>query len=267
MKITWVTDIHLNFLRTSDITDLCASIVAGEPDIVLIAGDIAEAPTLARYLTLLEQQLPYPVYFVLGNHDYYHGSVASTRSEVKLLMAQSERLQYLALSGVVSLSANTALIGHDSWGDGRYGDYANSTVLLNDYRLISELRGLDADTRLTKLNALGDESAAHFKRYLPEALATHEEVVLLTHVPPFQEAAWHEGKTSDDNFAPHFSCKAVGDVLVEIMSQPQYHDKTLTVLCGHTHGAGVCQKLPNLKVITGEAVYRHPQVQSPIYMD
>ena len=35
----------------------------------------------------------------------------------------------------------------------------------------------------------------------------------------------------------------------------------MTVLCGHTHGEGQAQILPNLKVLTGGAKYGEPRVQ------
>lgn len=265
MKILWVTDIHLNFLKRQAINAFCQDINAHEPDMLLLGGDIAEAPTVARYLMLMNEQLQCPIYFVLGNHDYYHGGIESTRSEIRQLELQSPGLRYLPLTGIVRLNETTALIGHDSWADGRYGDYRNSDVMLNDYRLIAELRGLDSDDRLIRLNALGDAAAAYFKQQLSEALKHYRHVIALTHVPPFTEAAWHEGHQSNDNFAPHFSCQAVGAVFLELMQQ--HPECFLTVLCGHTHGNGVCQKLPNLQVRTGAAEYRHPQIQDPIFIE
>ena len=78
-------------------------------------------------------------------------------------------------------------------------------------------------------------------------------------MPPFREACWHEGRISDDDWLPHFTCKAVGDVLSEAMrARP---DRQMTVLCGHTHGAGEAEILPNLRVSTGGAVYGEPEVQ------
>ena len=41
-------------------------------------------------------------------------------------------------------------------------------------------------------------------------------------------------------------------------------DKEMLVLCGHTHGAGECQVLPNLRVLTGGAEYGRPTVQRMI---
>ena len=38
-------------------------------------------------------------------------------------------------------------------------------------------------------------------------------------------------------------------------------DHQMTVLCGHTHSSGEAQILPNLRVLTGGAVYGQPCVQ------
>ena len=116
--------------------------------------------------------------------------------------------------------------------------------MLNDFGLIGEFGGFDEARaqRLAKLHALGDEAAAHLRAVLPDALARFKHVVVLTHVPPFREACWHEGKVSDDNWLPFFSCKAVGDALVEAMIAAP--DRQMTVLCGHTHGGARVQILP-----------------------
>ncbi len=41
---------------------------------------------------------------------------------------------------MVQLNKDTLLLGKDSWADGHYGNYANSRVMLNDSRMIQELR-------------------------------------------------------------------------------------------------------------------------------
>ena len=41
----------------------------------------------------------------------------------------------------------------------------------------------------------------------------------------------------------------------------------LTVLCGHTHGAGEVKILPNLLVKTGGAEYKKPELQNPIFIN
>ena len=166
---------------------------------------------------------------------------------------------YLTQTGVVALTEETGLVGHDGWADGRLGDYARSEVLLNDYLLIEELSGLNMDDRLERLHALGDEAAAHFRALLPEALGRFRRLIVLTHVPPFREACWHRGRGSDDEWLPHFSCRAVGEVLAAAMvAHPECE---MTVLCGHTHSPGEVHILPNIRVLTGGAEYGRPQLQ------
>ena len=109
------------------------------------------------------------------------------------------------------------MVCHDGWGDGRLGNYWGSTVELNDWALIDEFRGLGPRERLAKLHALGDEAAAHFRAVLPDALARFRHVVVVTHVPPFRESCWHQGRISDDEWLPHFTCKAAGDALAEAL--------------------------------------------------
>ncbi len=94
------------------------------------------------------------------------------------------------------------------------------------------------------------------------ALAQYNKLIVLTHIPPFRESCRHEGEISADDWLPHFACKAVGDVLLEIMEN--HPDKEMTVLCGHAHSSGVCQILPNLQVKTGGAKYGSPKIQKII---
>jgi len=75
------------------------------------------------------------------------------------------------------------------------------------------------------------------------------------HVPPFRNACWHEGKISDDEYLPHFACKAVGDVLVDVMKK--YPEGKLTVLCGHTYSKGVANILPNLYELAAHSLVVH----------
>ena len=48
----------------------------------------------------------------------------------------------------MELTKDAALVGVDGWADGRLGDYARSTVMLNDYLLIENIAGLDKARRL-----------------------------------------------------------------------------------------------------------------------
>jgi len=262
MRLAWMTDLHLNCVRPDVSRAFCEHVLNAAPDGIIISGDIGEAVDVDTWLTALEKEWARPIYFVLGNHDFYHGSIRAVRGLVTDLVKGSKFLRYLSIENVFELSPDTGLLGHDGWSDARLGDYENSTVTLNDYYLIKELAGLDPATRGQRLNILGDEAAASVLQRLPEALKRFKKIIFVTHVPPFREACTYRGKPSDDNWLPHFSCQAIGDVLLEFMrANPT---RQMTVLCGHTHGGSQCQILPNLEVITGEAEYGAPVIQKMI---
>jgi Icc protein len=266
VKVAWATDIHLNFPAISRVESFCEALRASDAEAVLLGGDIAEAASLVDWLTFLEARLDCPIFFVLGNHDYYGDDVSGVESRMRSLT--SERLAFLPHAGVVALTERTALVGHGGWGDARYGDFLNSTVVLSDYLLIKDLResaGLDQPLAALqdraalqrKLQELGDQAAASLRPLLADAVARYEELLVLTHVPPFREACWHKGKIADDHWTPCFTCKSVGDTILEIAAA--HPSCQITVLCGHTHSEGEASLLPNLTVQTQGSIYGEPR--------
>ncbi len=258
-RVLWLTDIHLNFLQPVQLEKFYQLVKSAQPDSILISGDIGEAPRLKWYFQQMQSRLPYPIYFVLGNHDYYSASFADAHALVHELTGHSEHLHWMTESGVVELAPNVGLIGHEGWADGRAGNYAASPVMLNDYVAIRDFVGLDKTQRLSLLNSLGDAAADYIHKWLPRALTTCSHVILLTHVPPFDAACRRKDHSSDDDWLPHYVCRAVGDALVQIMDA--HPDSQLTVLCGHSHGQGSVQICDNLLVLTGGAEYGKPQIQ------
>jgi predicted MPP superfamily phosphohydrolase len=258
-RVVWLTDLHLNFLRYDQVEQFLDVLAAADPSAVLIGGDIAEAHDVGRYLERLDDRLQAPIYFVLGNHDFYFGSLRRVRRRMEALCRERPNLVYLSTSPAIELSPEVALVGHDGWADGRLGNYETSLVMMNDFRLIEELAGMTKLERRPLLESLAKEAAAHLRETLPAALATHRQAFVLTHVPPFREACWHEGQISDDQWLPHFTCRAVGDALLDIADG--HPDRQITVLCGHTHGGGQAKLRDNLLVLTGGAVYGEPEVQ------
>ena len=258
MHVLWLTDIHLNFAVPPRQRDFLQSLREALPDAVILTGDIAEADDVCEYLAMLAETLTCRIYFVLGNHDFYFGSIAGVRLRVSKLCERCSNLKYLTQLDVVEVTSSVGLIGHDGWADARVGDYERSVVMMNDYRLIAELSHVGKRERWPLLKQLGDVAAAHVRRVLPDALARYERVILATHVPPLRDACWHQGEISDDEWAPHFVCQAVGDAILEIMAA--WPERELTVLCGHTHGAGECQPLPNVRILTGGAEYGNPAI-------
>ena len=263
-QLSWLTDPHLDFLRPAAQEAFIEELARCQQDGLLLTGDIAEASSLLPILSQLDQHLSKPIWFVLGNHDYYRGSIVRTRAAVRRWCKQSRHSHWLPDAGVVTLTKTTALVGHGGWGDGGYGDFLGSTILLNDYRMIEELQlsRLGRERLFAQLQHQGREAAAVLRPLLEDALASHREVLLLTHVPPFVEACWHEGRAVLNEWTPHFTCRAVGALLLELMAR--HADRKLRVLCGHTHSPGVAWIRPNLVVHTGGAVYRQPALQATV---
>ena len=257
--LAWITDPHLNFLEEEQLKSFIEMLADRAEDGLVITGDIAEAPFVTGYLERLEQALPFPVWFVLGNHDFYYGSITATRKAVTALSKRATRVRYLPASRVVSLSAKTALVGHDGWADGRCGNFLASSIRLNDYRLIQDLICTSKQELLQRLKSLGDEAAEHLRQVITEALQTHEEVIVATHVPPYGGACWHEGQSLCNEWTPHFTCLAVGWAMNAVMENHPH--KQLRVLCGHTHSRGSFQATNNIIVETGDAVYGEPALQ------
>lgn len=259
MRLCWLTDIHLDFVGPSVEAALFEQIRAAEPDAVLLGGDIAIAPTVAPKLNAIATALARPVYFVLGNHDYYHGRFREVRDRVATVAAANPWLTWLETAAEpLALTPHLGLVGHAGWGDARYGDYETSQAPIADFGLIGDLVDLDLATRRERLMGLGDEAAAHLRTVLPRALERFERVLVLCHVPPFDRAAWYQGQMSNPHYLPFFSCRAAGEAILE--AAEAHPEREILVLCGHTHGEGEAQIRERLVCLTAAAEYRRPQI-------
>ena len=264
-KICWITDPHLNFVHSYDLQEFYTKIKDHKPSALFVTGDIAEADYVFIFLEQLAIMSGAPVYFVLGNHDYYGSSIAAVRKAARKYTESDANIYWMPIKGVVEISKKSAVIGVDGWGDGRLGTPTTSQIYLNDWACIKELmhsKPHSINTHLYKripaLNKLGDEEAETLKPLLTEALAGYDKVFVLTHVPPWKEATWHCGFHSEPDWLPWFSCAAVGDVILE--ASHEHPDKEIVVLCGHTHGYGVSKISSNITAHTGAAQYRFPEI-------
>ena len=250
----WTSDIHLDRMDEREYGELKEWIVEKDADALVLAGDIAEADSVVDYLIDIESTIQGEIYFVLGNHDFYKGGYKTVRDDIREVVEKCENLKWLSDMNVVELNNSTALIGHEGWGDARYGKFDISGQLPRDFRMIEDLFKLKREEFVDKLNKLGDISAEHIGRVLRQAVKDFEKIFLITHVPPFQEACiGNDWRMCDEHKLTFYSCKAVGDVIKEIMQENP--NNQLTVLCGHTHQKCELQVLDNLKVQVKESGY------------
>jgi predicted MPP superfamily phosphohydrolase len=229
-------------------------------------GAISPRPgTLAEHLRAFDRSLRAATYFTLGNHDFYGSSLDRVREQVRELVADSRHLVWLTDAGPQAYGDLFAIVGDDGWADAGYGNAIGTRVALNDFLLIAELTGLGRAELIQTLHGLGEAAAARLAPKLEQAAAGFKHVVVLTHVPPFKEAAWHQGLPSDEDWLPWFACRSVGEA---ILACAQDHPQTgFLVLCGHTHGSGICWLAPNVTVLTAAAEYGAPRVQQLFEID
>ena len=114
----WATDIHLDHATESARRWFCQAI-SEQADALVVMGDIAESHShsLSTTFMVMDALVDKLIDFVLGDHDYYRGSVMGTQSAVAEIVRGSQKLTYLTQAGVVELSPRTALIGHNGWAD------------------------------------------------------------------------------------------------------------------------------------------------------
>jgi hypothetical protein len=258
VRLVWITDPHLNFIRAEQAAALAAALrPRTRADAVLFTGDIGEAESFAGFIEHFADHAGLPIWFILGNHDAYGDSLAGARATAASMTG------WLTGSPPIAIGDRVVLTGQDGWYDARLGDPIGSTVVLNDFFLVGEYHCLGRAEIVELCGRLGDRAASEARRQIDAALATGaRRVVFATHVPPWADACWHEGRISDKNWLPWFTCQAMGAVLdAAAAARP---DVDFLVLCGHTHGSGRARRAANLEVLTGGAVYGAPGVSGLI---
>jgi 3',5'-cyclic-AMP phosphodiesterase len=245
VRCSWLTDIHLNFLRPLVLRAFYDRIAAEKPDALFLTGDIAESDSVVPRVTELAAHTGAKVYFVLGNHDYYRSSIRAVRQLAERIPGAT----YMPASDPIQLTPSTVMIGVDGWGDARCGNTA-STVELSDWIRIEDFRAVKGDpaAKLEILQRLGNNEARALNRRLGQVKDT-PKLLVLTHVPPFPEACVYDDQPSGPDWLPWFTCIATGEVLQRwAAAHPQ---TSILVLCGHSHGIGTFEAAPNLTVRTG----------------
>lgn len=256
----WITDPHFDHVGRRDPTRadtlvkaFLESVEAEKFAGVFITGDIATSYGIRKYLRLIEQIVTCPVFFVLGNHDFWGSSTKKVRHGVTEVASKSTILHYLSTEGHYNLFENpdTAILGHDGWYDGLNGAGIASKFFMNDWRVMEDYRfdpssPLPFHEQILKVSKdLTIEALVHIGNNAYKAIESGAtRIVILTHVPPFEEAHVHEGKPGDANAAPWFTSKLMGLLLKTLANQ--FPKVTFEVFCGHTHERTVTSIKPNL---------------------
>jgi predicted phosphohydrolase len=258
MKILWLADIHLDYLLPCERRNFLLSLGRTEPDVVFVGGDISKANYLEDDLKAIAKKVKAPVYFVLGNHDYFGSSFSAVHDCMIRLTRECSSLHWLENMSYVNLMSDIALVGHGCWGDARIGSYWKSELHrdLPDFREIADLKALNRRDRLQFLKKLGEEAASHLRKACFSAAKGHRHVIILTHVPPFPQAILCNGNTADSGL-PFFCCLAAGRAIQEVAETRP--DVLFTVISGHTHNEARFSLGPNLDAVVQGAQYHKPE--------
>jgi Icc-related predicted phosphoesterase len=268
MKLLWITDSHFDFVP-GKAGMLGKYMAADYPDTdgLLITGDISNGNYGKRDLKDISVALGKPVYFINGNHDYYHSSFERTdkrsRDAVKevaehVKTTPSNASLHFLDDGFVKIDDNTVIAGNSNWYDCRHGNVFGTPVDLTDFQVNKDLRQYAfREQKIDASKAYADKKASQMFEMLSSIPDDISRIILLLHVPPYPQAAWHQGQPSNSDWQPWMVSKVSGEKLLDF--REQFPDKKLLVLCGHTHSSGYFKVDDNLEIYTGKAVYGSPK--------
>lgn len=260
MKLLWLTDLHLDRATPAAREQFYLRLKEQSYSAAVITGDIACGSTIKGHLADLAQASnPRPVYFLLGNHDFYGSSFSEVQGRVEMACAKHENLRQLGHGEIIALGNEDVLIGHQGWADGRAGWGSRSMARNPDFYAIRDFSGLTPKEAFARVNELGRESAHYFRELLPYTLTCHGRVWVATHVPPFSHAAYFNGKPCDRLRQPFYSNISAGRVIRGIAGK--FPDRQIKILCGHTHCRAAVRAASNIDVLVGAARTGQPDFQ------
>lgn len=281
MRLAWLSDLHLDTLGNSTTGDarppveklmeFAKSLRAAEEDHdgLVFTGDVADGHETEDYFAILGGSFRKPFYFVLGNHDYYGGSLALGKARVRRHIAKYEHLHWLTEMEVVGLDDDTCILGHDGMYDGRMGLGRETKMFVADFQSYGISDFFDAisigrNPLFDRIQTEAQKSTDAIEERLMQAIrCDFKRILIVTHVPPFHEASYFRGRRSPDHSAPWYGNDCLGEMLLSVCRR--YPEREFLVLCGHSHARRDWYALDNLFVRCGKAkIGRVPTIQGPI---
>lgn len=248
----WATDIHLNYFSDEYISNFGKSLAKDyKAKGLIISGDISLGNKLERNLKTLSDAVQMPIYYVLGNHDYWYSSFAEIDALVDRLSSDSGLIDLN--KSIVKINDSTALTGFTGWYDCKFGKI-NPEVKMSDWIKISDY--LDQDYLNVSINR--SNKYLDFKDRLSTIKDSgFDNQIIVTHFPPFEKLI--KGKKEAK---PFYGSSIAGDTLLSIKNQ---YSK-IVCLSGHTHNRATYQ-VGNLSCYVGEACRGKPSLAGTINED
>ena len=272
MKAAWFTDIHLDCVTDPELHVKNISTQSSGCDIVLISGDISVSHSLTQHLCLLEDALEKPIYFVLGNHDFYFSNISGVRKNVSALCNKLSYSRYLSCVPYIKFGKQTAIVGHDGWYDAGNGNAEISSFIMNDWIRISDFRPAMSPTGSGRIQISKDQivqiaksicypAVAHISTGIKSSIQSGcNNVIVVTHVPPFEQSFVYNPKKGVHaiDAVPWYTSKMMGNMLLS--AARACPNVNFTVISGHTHSAFDEKITDNLTAKVGAADYGNPSL-------
>jgi predicted phosphohydrolase len=215
LTIQYCSDLHLEFERNRKWISKYPLAVKG--DILLLGGDIMPFAQLEQHNDFLDYVAKYyrAVYWIPGNHEYYHGHIAGRSDTVHEAVRDNV---FLVNNTCVSIG-DTDLICSTLWSHISPANEWEINRVMSDFKVI---KGKEGMLSVAEYNQLHAQAMLCVERAVKGSAAKHK-VVLTHHVPTLM------------NYPPKYK----GDVLNEAFAV-EMHDfiETSGVDCwlyGHTH--------------------------------
>jgi 3',5'-cyclic-AMP phosphodiesterase len=253
-KIPIYSDTHFNFTMPWTPGNFASKLLEENPAGLILAGDIACGLTIKQTLKSLAKKLDHiPIYFVVGNHDYYATSIRETTKILKELCATYPNLHWLTDTDHIALTDDVALIGEDGWYDGRLGNPVYLSYNF-DWMVIDEFYKLKgAAEKAAYGQKLADDATAYLRVKLERALEKFQTVYVITHMPPWAEATRAVGTEMEDFWLPYNVNSGMGKMIEEVMKDR--HNQNVIVLAGHTHVPAIVHVAHNIECIVQPGKY------------
>ncbi len=259
MPYAWITDPHLDHLSPEELKDFHRQVRDNTTmdTTLLVTGDITTSRRLFEHIDGLGQACRGKMLYILGNHDRWGSSLAQCERDLRPHNLPQGHSVFMDLVDSIELEEGLHVVGDSGWYDGRNGLQGNPRMILNDWFYVEEYKGKNERSCSAEI---ADRRAKILEEKLRKVCASDKtkHVIVITHVPPYPEAALHMGRPGDDYAQPWFTSRVIGDVLDQVAKE--FFWVKFEVLCGHTHSRAHYKHDDNLVVTTGEAQYGDPRI-------
>lgn len=256
MIIGIASDIHLDHVTIDKSKELkivrIGKTLTKGLDHLIVAGDVSSYNHLKWHMEALNKEAHCPIHWLMGNHDYWGGYFKEAED-------QAETIKGYIHNKVIELNESTAIIGINSWFDGRLGNI-NDLFCTNDYLMIKDFHAITISAKYSLIPNIvkdkADEQTALAEKILSDNVSKYKKIYFVTHYPPFHN--------QEDNpmYYPWSVNFGMGNMLIKLAANNP--NTNIEILAGHTHHELNMFLRDNLSMRIEKAEYSQPVTRRKI---